>query len=124
MHTLEKRQRKSLPQRISLLSGLVLWVLVSDPSDITANTTELSGEIKMAHPTKNVIIVYGARLPISDHFPDYFRGKALKSLEEYGVDIILNDSAGKNGVAKLTSGKTWHADLVVRWLLRFSLTSM
>jgi NADH dehydrogenase FAD-containing subunit len=83
----------------------------------------------MAHPTKNVTIVHGARLPVSDHFPDYFREKALKSLQDHGVDIILNekidiDSAGKNGVVKLTSGKALPADLLVRSQLRFSLTSM
>jgi len=72
----------------------------------------------MAHPNKNVTIVHGARLPVSDHFPDYFREKAVKSLEEHGVKIILNEkidieSAGKNGVVKLSSGKTLTADLVV-----------
>lgn len=76
----------------------------------------------MAHPSKKVTIVHGARLPVSDHYPDYFREKAVKSLEEHGVDLVLNEkidveSAGKNGVVKLSSGKTLPADLVVRHLL-------
>jgi hypothetical protein len=50
-------------------------------------------------------------------------------LREMILDIILNekidiDSAGKNGVVKLTSGKTLPADLLVRSLLKISLTSM
>jgi NADH dehydrogenase FAD-containing subunit len=102
------------------LSERVQWALVSYPTDISANSTELSGEIKMAHPNKKVTIVHGARLPVSDHFPDYFREKAVKSLEEHGVDIILNEkidieSAGKNGLVKLSFGKTLPADLVVRF---------
>jgi len=115
---LKKDGRKSPPQIMSLLSELVQWVLVSYPNYISPNATELSGEIKMAHPNKNVTIVHGARLPVSDHFPEYFREKAVKSLEEHGVNIILNEkidieSAGKNGVVKLSSGKTLPADLVV-----------
>jgi NADH dehydrogenase FAD-containing subunit len=72
----------------------------------------------MAHPNKKVTIVHGARLPVSDHFPDYFREKAVKSLEEHGVDIVLNekvdiDTARQGRVVKLSSGKSIPADLVV-----------
>ena len=97
--------------------------------DIPSNATELSGEIKMAHPKTNVTIVHGARLPVSDHFPDYFREKIVKSIENHGVNIILNekidiDSAGKNGVVKLSSRKSLSADLVVCPHCMKSLTLM
>lgn len=83
---------------------------------------ELSGEIKMAHPDKNVTIVHGGRLPVSDAFPDYFREKAVASIEEHGVKIILNekvdiDSIGGKGEITLMSGKTLPADLVVLSIL-------
>lgn len=72
----------------------------------------------MAHPDKNVTIVHAARLPVSDAFPDYFREKAVTSIEEHGVKIILNekvdtDSVGERGEVQLKSGKTLPADLVV-----------
>jgi NADH dehydrogenase FAD-containing subunit len=78
----------------------------------------MSGEIKMAHPDTNVTIVHGARLPVSDEFPDYFREKIVASLEEHGINIILNErvdvnNVGKKGEIRLTSGKTLSADLVV-----------
>jgi hypothetical protein len=72
----------------------------------------------MAHPHKNVTIVHGARLPVSDAFPDYFREKAVASIEEHGAKIILNEkvdieSVGEKGEVQLKSGKTLLADLVV-----------
>jgi NADH dehydrogenase FAD-containing subunit len=72
----------------------------------------------MVHPDTNVTIVHGARLPVSDEFPDYFREKLVASLEERNINIVLNEKAdvdnieGKSGVS-LTSGKTLPADLVV-----------
>jgi NADPH-dependent 2,4-dienoyl-CoA reductase/sulfur reductase-like enzyme len=72
----------------------------------------------MAHPGKNVTIVHGARLPVSDAFPDRFREKAVASIEEHGVNIILNEkvdtkSIGEKGEVRLNSGRTLPADVVV-----------
>ena len=72
----------------------------------------------MAHPEANVTIVHGARLPVSDAFPEYFRTKVVAMLGEFGVNIILNEKvdmeslSAKRGV-HLKSGKTLPADLVV-----------
>jgi NADH dehydrogenase FAD-containing subunit len=73
----------------------------------------------MANPKANVTIVHGANLPISDAFPDHFRQKAVTTLKEHGIDIILNElvdlSTINNGSKTVTlkSGKTLSADLVV-----------
>jgi NADH dehydrogenase FAD-containing subunit len=73
----------------------------------------------MVNPKANVTIVHGANLPISDAFPDYFRQKAVTTLKEHGIDIILNefvDLTTINNASKsvtLKSGKTLAADLVV-----------
>jgi NADH dehydrogenase FAD-containing subunit len=72
----------------------------------------------MAHPEKHVTIVHASRLPISYAFPDSFREKAVNSLKEHGVEILLNEkvdigSIGTTGDIKLQSGKTLPADLVV-----------
>jgi NADH dehydrogenase FAD-containing subunit len=72
----------------------------------------------MAHPETNVTIVHGARLPISDAFPEYFRTKVVATLGEFGVKIILNEkvdiaSLSKKGGVRLKSGKTLPADVVV-----------
>jgi len=72
----------------------------------------------MAHPEKHVTIVHAARLPISDVFPDFFREKAVASLKQHGVEILLNEkvdtkSLGTSGEIKLKSGKVLSADLIV-----------
>src|SRR5579859_5418713 len=79
--------------------------------------TELSGEIKMAHPNKNVTIIHGGKLPTSSNYPDYFRERVIGTLKKYGVDIILGEQVdlqkfdGKT--VHLSSGKVMHADVVV-----------
>lgn len=72
----------------------------------------------MAHPEINVTIVHGARLPLSDAFPEYFREKVVAMLGEFGVKIILNEkvnteSLSEKGGVRLKSGKTMPADIVV-----------
>jgi NADH dehydrogenase FAD-containing subunit len=72
----------------------------------------------MVKPKAKVTIVHAGRLPVSDEFPDYFREKAIASLNEHGVDIILNekvdlDSINEKGQVRLKSGKTLSADVVV-----------
>jgi apoptosis-inducing factor 2 len=86
----------------------------TQPSDLV----ELSGEIKMAHPEKHVTILHAGRLPISDAFPDFFREKAVNSIKEHGVELLLNEKVdtttlGTSGQLKLKSGKTLPADLIV-----------
>jgi len=72
----------------------------------------------MAHPETDVTIVHGARLPISDAYPEYFRQKIVDMLSKFGVKIILNEKANienisEKGGVRLSSGKTLQADLVV-----------
>jgi len=78
----------------------------------------MSGEIKMAHPDTNVTIVHGDRLPLSDHFPDYFRQKVVETLKKHDIEIVLGEKVDlndipQNGSIKLQSGKSLSADLVV-----------
>jgi NADH dehydrogenase FAD-containing subunit len=114
---LPKDVLKSLPQRTSSSSAVVQSALVTS-SICHPLTIELSGEIKMANPKANVTIVHGGNLPISDAFPDNFRQKAVTTLKEHGIDIILNelvDLSTINGSKTVTlkSGKSLPADLVV-----------
>ena len=79
---------------------------------------ELAGEIKMAHPEKHVTIVHAGRLPISEAFPDSFRERAVNSIKNHGVELLLNEkvdmsSLGTSDQIKLKSGKTLLADLIV-----------
>lgn len=84
---------------------------------------ELSGEIKMAHPNKNVTIIHGGKLPTSSIYPDYFRERVIDTLKKYGVDIILGEHVDLQKLdgrtVHLSSGKVMHADVVVLPLLPF-----
>jgi len=80
-------------------------------------TIELSGEIKMAHPDKNVTIIHGGKLPLSSIYPEHFREKVVGTLKKYGVDIILNEqvdlSKTDGKTVHLSSGKVMNTDVVV-----------
>jgi len=80
-------------------------------------TVELSGEIKMAHPDKNVTIIHGGKLPTSSIYPEHFREKTIGMLKKYGVEIILNEhvdlSKMDGKTVHLSSGKIMNADVVV-----------
>lgn len=84
---------------------------------MTVLTVELSGEIKMAHPDKNVTIIHGGKLPTSSVYPDHFREKVIGTLKKYGVDIILNEQVDLSNMdgntVHLSSGKIMNADVVV-----------
>jgi NADPH-dependent 2,4-dienoyl-CoA reductase/sulfur reductase-like enzyme len=72
----------------------------------------------MAHPNTKITIVHADRLPVSDLFPESFRKRAIASLKEHGIDIVLGEkvdlsSIGKKGPVRLSSGKVLEADLVV-----------
>lgn len=72
----------------------------------------------MAHPEKHVTIIHAGKLPISDAFPDSFREKAVNSIKEHGVELLLNEKVdtttlGTSNQLKLKSGKTLRADLIV-----------
>jgi len=77
---------------------------------------ELSGEIKMAHPDKNITIIHGGKLPTSSIYPDHFREKILVTLKKYRVDIILNEQVDLSKMdgktVHLSSGQIMNADVV------------
>ena len=72
----------------------------------------------MIKPEANITIIHAGPLPLNDSFSDFFRQKVISTLKEFNVDILLNEKVdlnaiGESGEAKLLSGKTLSADMIV-----------